>query len=137
MDNELPRRARVPLIGMVSVHAALAILIGVASLTCTGWAVDSNPKALLGLRLGGYLFCSVGSVYAVLRQRYLTSALLLVGAGLFYIWLETGWLFIQPAFGPPSKLAMLPLLIALVVLLAPHSPTLRRHDSEIPATETA
>jgi hypothetical protein len=125
MANQLPRRARLPLIGMVSVHAVLALLIGFASLTCTGWAVDSNPKALLGLRLGGYLFCSVEAVYAVVKERYLASALLLVGAGLGYIWLETGWLFIQPAFGPPTKLAMLPLVIALFVLLAPHSPTLR------------
>jgi hypothetical protein len=132
--NELPRRARLPLIGMVSVHAVLALLIGFASLTCTGWAVDSNPEALLGLRLGGYLFCSVDAVYAVVKQRYLTSALLLVGAGLGYIWLEAGWLFTQPAFGPPSKLAMVPLLIALVVLLAPHSPTLRGPAPESPAT---
>lgn len=134
MENGLPRRVHAPLTTAVSLHAVLALLIGFASLTCTGWAVESNNKALLGMRLGGYLFCSGAAIHALVKHRYLTSSSLLVGAGLFYIWLETGWMFRQPAFSQPSKLAMLPLVLALIVLLAPHSPTLRENRPESPAT---
>jgi hypothetical protein len=134
MENGVPRRVQIPLVGIVSLQALLAVLIGTFSLTCSGWGVESNNKALLGVRLAGYVACSGGAVYAVVKRRYLVSSCLLVATSLFYIWLETGWLFRQPAFGPPSKVAMLPLVIALIVLLAPHSPTLNPPAPEEPAT---
>jgi hypothetical protein len=134
MENELPRPVQVPLIGIVSLHAALAALIGFGTLTCTGWAVESNNKALLGIRLAGYLVSSGGAVIALVKRHYLASSCLLVAAGLLYMWLETGWMFVQPVFSQPSKFAMLPLGIALLVLLAPHSPTLRQQGPGNAAT---
>jgi hypothetical protein len=122
VNDSLPKRVRIPLIAVLSLHWLLAALIGLASLTCTGWAVDSNNRALLAFRLSGYLGMSGGALIAGIKHRYLASACLMVGAGIFYVWLETGWLFLQPASGLPSTFAMLPFLIALVVLLAPYSP---------------
>jgi hypothetical protein len=119
---------------MVVVQALMSSLLGAFSLTCTGWNIDSNSKILLGVRVLGYLGCAWAAVLAVVKHRYLESACFLVATGLFYMWLETGWLFTQPAFGPPSKIAMVPLLVALVVLLAPHSPTLNQPGPQDPAT---
>jgi hypothetical protein len=134
MDNPMPRRVHISLVAMVSLQAVLAALIGIFSLTCSGWGVESNNKALLGLRLLGYLGTSGAALYAIDKRRYVLSSCLLVSTSLFYIWLETGWLFRQPAFGPPSKVAMIPLLIALVALLAPHSPTLNPPGPQKPGT---
>jgi hypothetical protein len=96
--------------------------------------VASNNRGLLAFRLGGYLVCAGGAVLTGIRGRYLVSACLLVATGGFFVWLETGWLFRQPAFSQPSQFALLPFVIALVVLLAPHSPTLRAEMERREAT---
>jgi hypothetical protein len=104
-------------VSVALMEALVASLIGLASLTCTGWGVEQNSVLLLSVRLCGYLGAAWGGVFSTLRRNYLAASLALVVTGGSYVWLESGWLFVQPASSQPSVFALIPFLGALVLTL--------------------
>jgi hypothetical protein len=115
MKSGFPQRAHAGLVSVSVMEALVASVIGVGTLSCTGWGVEENSVLLLSARLCGYLGGAWGGVFLTLRRSYLGASIALVVTGSCYLWLETGWLFQQPASSQPSAFALIPFLGALVL----------------------
>jgi len=118
MRQTYEERARFEAVAKVFVVLVTGFLtlVSLVSFTCTGWGFASNSNLLLLVRHAGALATPLASVYYLSRERFLPAAALMALAGPFFIWMETGWGFVQPVSGF-SLISAMPFAAAGVLLL--------------------
>lgn len=79
--------------------AGFCTLVSLFAFTCTGWGVESNSLVMLAGRQAIAMITPWSAVHFIGRDRYPASAGAMVAAGFSFLWLETGWGFVQPSSG--------------------------------------